>query len=295
MNKQSLSKYYHNTLFAFLPNICNSSCDFCYVNPLKGKTAILNKNIVNHFEILVKQAKLNGIDTIRITGGEPLIFNNFNELVLILKQYNLDYTIITNGQELFNQLKYIKLFIPKKITVSLHSFINYEKIFKNDIDFSLLFKSLKTLYDKGTIISISIVYHDLNKSEIDKMITSFEQLRFINEVKIIYPNTTKINTDLMISFAKRNFNSSTIKVRYTDFNQKECLLKTRGFLSVIVENLKSYNCCTTIGEIENETDIDGDFNLSQIMQLQFENNKQINKFPCKSYINCCPISLKNSP
>ena len=78
--KEIVNKYYNKHLFTFLPNLCNSACDFCYVEPIVGKSAKLSKKLLENFETLIKQAKEIGFETIRITGGEPLIFSNFFEI-----------------------------------------------------------------------------------------------------------------------------------------------------------------------------------------------------------------------
>ena len=57
--KEIINQYYNNHLFVFLPNLCNSACDFCYVDPIIGKSAKLSKNLLNNFEKLIKQAKKN--------------------------------------------------------------------------------------------------------------------------------------------------------------------------------------------------------------------------------------------
>lgn len=290
MNFDKINKYFDYTLFAFLPNICNSSCDFCYVNPLVGKSAKLNQKIITNFGILVKQMKEVGFKSIRITGGEPLIFRNFDELVGVVKKYDLDYTILTNGQELKSQLKCLINFPPKKISISLHSFKNYEKIFNNKINFKLFYRAVSDLKRIGTKISITIVYQNKNQDEILEMINIFEKKKY-QELKIIYPNI-KNDKILEKKFKSSKFKSSKITIRFTDFNQKSCLLKNRGFFSIVIANLQSYNCCTTIGEYKNLTKSNNEFQLREVLKLQYLENKKIFKFPCKSFIDCCPIALK---
>lgn len=288
--KEIINQYYNNHLFVFLPNLCNSACDFCYVDPIIGKSAKLSKNLLNNFEKLIKQAKKTGFKTIRITGGEPLIFSNFIEIIKILKENKLNYTLLTNGQNIHNYLKDFKEHFPTKITVSFHSLRNYFEIFKNEIDLKKFFNTIRKLKEHKVQISTTTLYLEENYKEIPEIINYFEKQE-IDNIKIIYPNNYKANSERIERFKNSNFMSST-ELRITDFNQKSCLLKTRGFLSIIVENLSVYNCCTTVGESENQTINNSEFNLERLIIKQYEDNLRINEFPCKTNLNTCPIALR---
>jgi molybdenum cofactor biosynthesis enzyme MoaA len=290
--KEIISSYFNKHLFAFLPNICNSACDFCYVQPLVGSASKLSKTLINNFDNLSFQAKNAGFDTIRITGGEPLIFSNFSSLLKILKANNLFYTLLTNGQKLSIFIDVLNFYLPTKITVSFHSIVNYATIFKNDIDIEQLFKTLNILKNKGVEICITSLYLPENFNEMPELLSFFERKK-IDNIKIIYPNNTSLNLIDKFKSLSSNFNSSFKKFRITDFEQKKCMLKNRGFLSLIVEDLNAYNCCTNVGEEKNKTEIkDNKFNLEQILIKQYEDNLEINKFPCETNLDSCPIALK---
>ncbi|WP_046746196.1 radical SAM protein [Kordia zhangzhouensis] len=288
--KDIVSKYFNKHLFVFLPNLCNSGCEFCYVEPLNGKSAKLSRKLLSNFEVLITQAKEIGFETIRITGGEPLIFSNFLEIIKILKKNQLNYTLMTNGQNIHNYLTDFEEYLPAKVTVSFHSLKRYFEIFKNDIDLKKFFSTIKSLREKKVEIATTTLYLEENHKELPNLIKFFEK-KEIDSLKIIYPNNNKQNSELIKRFVNSNFKSST-ELRITDFNQSNCLLKTRGFLSVILGDLSIYNCCTTVGKSENKTEIDNGFDLGKLTIKQYENNLKISQFPCKTNLNTCPIALK---
>ena len=290
--KEIVRLYFNKHLFAFLPNICNSACDFCYVQPLVGNTSKLSKALINNFEILCSQAKNVGFDTIRITGGEPLIFSNFKSLLEILKANELNYTLLTNGQNLSKFIDVLNFYLPIKVTVSFHSILNYTTIFKNDLDIEQLFKSLNILKNKRVEICMTSLYLPENFNELPKLLSFFERQE-IENIKIVYPNNINLNLIDKFKNLTSNLNSSFLKIRITDLKQNKCMLKNRGFLSLIVEDLNAYNCCTNVGEEKNKTKIkDNKFNLERLVMKQYEDNLVINRLPCQTNLESCPIALK---
>lgn len=287
-----VNSYFNKHLFAFLPNICNSACDFCYVQPLVGKASKLSKALINNFDKLSFQAKNLGFETIRITGGEPLIFSNFSSLLKILKSNELNYTLLTNGQNLSEFIKVLNFHLPTKITVSFHSIKNYTNIFKNDIDIEQLFKTLNILKKKGVEICITTLYLPENFNEMPELLSFFRREK-IDDIKVIYPNNTSLELINKFQTLSSNFNTSFKTIRITNLEQKKCMLKDRGFLSLIIEDLNAYNCCTNVGEGKNKTELkDNKFNLEKLVIQQYEDNLSINKFPCETNLDSCPIALK---
>ena len=260
--KYLVEKYHQKVLFVFLPNICNSACDFCYVHPLVGEKAKLNKNAISNFKKLVIQAKQLGFDTIRITGGEPLIFSNLDDIIKILKDEKLKYTILTNGQTLEDYKKLFKNYHPKKISISYHSEEKYIQIFKRKIDEELLLSNISFLKKLDVEISITIVYLEENKNEILYLVDKFKKLK-VDEIKFILANIPSTNEKTIKEFESINIKASNTKIRITDTEQVKCLLKERSFLSIVVQDLKAYDCCTNVGNSKYKSL--KDFSLEQIV------------------------------
>lgn len=285
-----IEKHFNKTFFLFLPNICNSACDFCYVNPLIGKSTKLKNEELKKFNEFLKYLKKIGFKNIRITGGEPLIFQNFEKLLEIIKLNDFDYTILTNAQNLFKFNSILKKYPPKKITISFHSIHNYEKIFKNSIDINKFEESLKKIISDKIAVCITVTMLEINKDEIPDLINYFLKIG-VKDYKIIIPNINNIIKQEYIKTIE-NLNVKKINIRYTDLNQKKCLLNERGFLSIIFSELSLYNCCINVGE-KNYYRIENFNNLEKIFLEIYQKDIAYEDFPCKTHLNSCPIALKN--
>lgn len=111
----------HNYLRISLTDRCNLRCFYCM--PEEGTELIEKPNIMKLEEIVeISKAFINlGVDTIRLTGGEPLIRKNFEFLIRELAQLGVKLKLTTNGVLLD---KYYDLFEEvglKNINISLDS------------------------------------------------------------------------------------------------------------------------------------------------------------------------------
>lgn len=70
---------------------CNMNCSFCFGTKRREK---LNISILRNFLIKL-QAK--GVKNIVLTGGEPTLAPDFEQIILLLKQLNFNIVISTNG------------------------------------------------------------------------------------------------------------------------------------------------------------------------------------------------------
>ncbi len=87
-----------NMLYAYLTEGCNLACRHCWLapqyDPQLKKTAVLP---VELFEKAVLEAKPLGLQSVKLTGGEPLLHPEFLTLLGILKREGLGVVIETNG------------------------------------------------------------------------------------------------------------------------------------------------------------------------------------------------------
>ncbi len=113
---------------------CNFRCPYCMpATKIKTTTQFLSSCEYLPFTEIVRLVKIIsslGVRKIRITGGEPLLRENLNELISHIKKIRdiNDIALTTNGHFLFRYAKLLKNAGLNRITVSLDS-LN-EKIFK---------------------------------------------------------------------------------------------------------------------------------------------------------------------
>ena len=144
----------HTYLRISLTEKCNLRCTYCMPAngiPLTPKSNLMTANEV--FDI----AKLfveNGVNKIRLTGGEPLVRKDFLEIVTQLKKLNTEIAITTNGVLLDRYLKELNQLNINNITVSLDTLQkekftsitrrnDFDKVWNNIIELSKISDQVK--------------------------------------------------------------------------------------------------------------------------------------------------------
>lgn len=106
---------------------CNFRCIYCMPREVFGPDfQFLNRAEILSYEETVRLVRLfvaNGVEKVRITGGEPLVRANLDSLIAMLAPVEglLDLTLTTNGVLLANQAQRLKDAGLKRVTVSLDS------------------------------------------------------------------------------------------------------------------------------------------------------------------------------
>lgn len=160
-----------NYLRLSITDHCNLRCKYCL--PEKDTNFYNNCDLLNSNEIekIVKAFSLIGIKKVRITGGEPLVRKDFNE---ILEKINHiegieKIAITTNGFQLLENLDLFKKNGLNRINISLDS-LNAKKY--NEItrggNFDKVFKTIKeaTLKNFEKIRLNVVIMEGINDNEI---------------------------------------------------------------------------------------------------------------------------------
>jgi len=119
---------------------CNFRCVYCMPKEVFGKDyAFLERKEILTFEEIARATRIFselGVEKIRLTGGEPLVRRNLEQLIEMLARVpGLDLTLTTNGSLLARKARALKDAGLRRITVSLDSLD--EAVFRrlNDVDF----------------------------------------------------------------------------------------------------------------------------------------------------------------
>ena len=119
---------------------CNFRCVYCMPKSMFGRDfAFLEHREILSFEEIARLARIfsaQGIEKIRLTGGEPLVRRNMERLVAMLAEIpNTDLTLTTNGSILAKKAQALKDAGLKRITVSLDALDDPTFKIMNDVDF----------------------------------------------------------------------------------------------------------------------------------------------------------------
>lgn len=134
---------------------CNYDCYFCHGEGVeRGTKELLNADDYAFFSMFCKEKY--GIDTVTITGGEPFVRKDINEIVTKIEDLGVKITIVSNG-ELLN-LNYDTLKLVDKLNVSIHSLDNnkYDSIIQRDGKLKKVLNNLVELRNLNNDIKICI-------------------------------------------------------------------------------------------------------------------------------------------
>ena len=181
---------------------CNFRCSYCMPKELFGKDyAFLPHSSLLSFEEITRLTRLfvaHGVGKIRLTGGEPLLRKNVEELIAQLSELRtpdgraLDLTLTTNGSLLARKAQALKDAGLQRVTVSLDALD--DAIFRrmNDVDFPVadVLRSIERAMEVGLgPVKINmVVKRGTNDHEIVRMARHFRGtgavLRFIEYMDV---------------------------------------------------------------------------------------------------------------
>ena len=143
---------------------------------------------VEEIERIVKTFAKLGVKKVRLTGGEPTLREDLEEIIRRISRIEgiKDIALTTNGYLIEDRLKSLKEAGLKRITFSIHSLnpeIN-EKIVNRKVDISKVLKAVDEAKALGLKVKVnSVIVRGLNESEILPLAEYFKKkkitLRFI--------------------------------------------------------------------------------------------------------------------
>jgi cyclic pyranopterin phosphate synthase len=128
------------TLRISITDRCNFRCVYCMPKEVFGRDyAFLGRNELLSFEEIARIARVFaelGVRTVRITGGEPLVRRNVENLIELLAEIpGLELALTTNGALLPQKAEALARAGLGRVTVSLYSVDNAAFQAMNDVDF----------------------------------------------------------------------------------------------------------------------------------------------------------------
>jgi cyclic pyranopterin phosphate synthase len=175
---------------------CNFRCVYCMPKEVFGRGyRFMDRKELLTFEELERLARIFvglGVEKIRITGGEPLLRRDLDQLIARLAAVDgLDLTLTTNGALLAKQARALATAGLKRVTVSLDSLD--DAIFRamNDVDFPVdrVLEGIDVAAAAGRPVKVNaVVKRGLNDEEIVNLARHFRgsghTLRFIEYMDV---------------------------------------------------------------------------------------------------------------
>jgi cyclic pyranopterin phosphate synthase len=221
---------------------CNFRCVYCMPKEVFGRDYrfLDRKELLSFEEIerLARAFKELGVEKLRLTGGEPLVRRNIEELIERLASIEgLDLALTTNASLLPQKAQALKDAGLKRVTVSLDSLD--DEVFRamNDVDFPVerVLQGIDAAEAAGLPVKINmVVKRGLNEDSILQMARHFRGtphvLRFIEFMDVGATNgwnmgdvvsakeiVERIGTEFPLEPAEANYRGEVAKRwRYTD-------------------------------------------------------------------------------
>ena len=158
----------HNYLRISLTEKCNLRCTYCMPHDGIALTPRAHLMTADEIEAIAKIFVANGVDKIRLTGGEPLVRKDFTAILERLAMLPVKLSITTNALLTHRFIDDFKRFGLNAINVSLDS-LNPEKfkfITRRD-EYKQAFDNINQLLDEGFDVKLNaVLMKDFNEDEI---------------------------------------------------------------------------------------------------------------------------------
>ncbi|MDN3491898.1 GTP 3',8-cyclase MoaA [Winogradskyella bathintestinalis] len=190
----------HNYLRISLTEKCNLRCTYCM--PSEGVPLAPRKHLMDANEIyeIAKVFAANGVDKIRLTGGEPLVRKDFSDIIKRLSTLNVKLAVTTNGILVDRFIEDFKTCGLNNINVSLDT-LNEDKF--NHItrrnQFTKVYNNIHLLIANGFKVKLNIV-----------LIKGFNDNEIINFIKMTKDLPISIRFIEFMPFDGNNWNKEKL-------------------------------------------------------------------------------------
>ncbi|MBS7254776.1 GTP 3',8-cyclase MoaA [Flavobacterium branchiicola] len=228
----------HNYLRISLLEKCNLRCTYCM--PADGIALSPKASLMTADEIfaIAQTFAENGVDKIRLTGGEPLLRKDFPEIVSKLSALGISLSITTNGILIDRHIDVLKQFKVKKINLSLDTLISskfHSITLRNQ--FEKVIDNLHLLLNNDFEVKVNVV---LMKGFNDNEIIDFVKLtqflpisvRFIEFMPFAgneWDRSKMVSQQEILSLVETEFSSNEIQKLEDEKNFTARTYKVKGF------------------------------------------------------------------
>lgn len=179
VHKAKQSKVPINGSIELLP-LCNMNCDMCYVRLSPSEMEAQGRlRSLNEWLRVAEEMKNDGTLFLLLTGGEPLLYPEFKQLYMKLKDMGFVITINTNGTlideawaDLFGEYK------PRRINITLYGSDNqaYRELCHYPGGFDKVMHAVKLLKERNVDVKLSSSLTRANQNDMVRIIGLGEEL-----------------------------------------------------------------------------------------------------------------------
>ena len=162
----------HNYLRISLTDNCNLRCFYCMPEEDYEFTPISRLMQKDEIDALAKIFVANGVNKIRLTGGEPLVRKDAADIILSLSRLPVALTITTNGTRLDDFLEVFKKSSIKSLNISLDTLQpNKFQLMTRRNQFEKVMNNINLMIENDFHVKVNVVaMKGLNDNEINDFI-----------------------------------------------------------------------------------------------------------------------------
>lgn len=155
---------------------CNNNCRHCYINlPANDCEASAQEMSFQQIEAIADQAVEMGIIWLALTGGEPLLRSDFDEIYLMLKRKGFLINLFTNACLITDRhIQLFKKYPPRDIEVTVYGITKetYEAVSRVQGTYRAFRRGLEMLFSNGLPVTLKAMALKSNQHEL-KAISDF--------------------------------------------------------------------------------------------------------------------------
>lgn len=227
------------TLRIVLTTQCNYKCKYCFAEGEQDKQVRIIP--LEKLKPILKIAKEFGINKIKLTGGEPLLYPEMEELLKYIREIDIPYVDLTTNISMLNEknINLLNRYHVNALTLSLNTLekekYQYLSGFSN---FDLVEENLKTTIQefKGKIRVNCIIFDEKYKEKDYQSIINLCQEKNLG-MRLIEPSVVD---GFPITYTKEKFEKFTNKLRKkadkvieSDCNSVEYLFFGNWYLTIM--------------------------------------------------------------
>ena len=164
-----------------LTDACNLACAYCYVQSDRGNRDYRSHMTVEEWLSVIRQAVASGIRSFIVSGGEPLAFPGFVEILHQLEEHEARVTILTNLWRVPNAVVAVveNSSVVKEVVVSLDGFEGHD-LGRPPSSWQDVAQAIKRLKGAGLArrVTVNTVLHKWNIDEMERL------QRFVAEMRV---------------------------------------------------------------------------------------------------------------
>ncbi|MBD0368907.1 MAG: GTP 3',8-cyclase MoaA [Flavisolibacter sp.] len=162
----------HNYLRISLTDNCNMRCFYCMPEEEYVFTPASRLMQIGEIEALARIFVAEGVNKIRLTGGEPLVRKDAADIILALSKLPVQLTLTTNGSRLHEFIGVLQQANIRSLNISLDTLQpeKFSLITRRD-QFDIVWKNIHLLQENNFHVKVNVVVmKGLNDNEINDFI-----------------------------------------------------------------------------------------------------------------------------